>query len=175
VAAVALLATKSPASPAGPRDYAHIAYLPEEITPLLAKIKCASPPGMIQLERKGLDPKTLQALSVASGVSLSGLCEIVGISRNTLRRLCTTGKTLQGASGLAVINLLRLFSLAQEIVEDCGVGHADLFDVREWLGRWIQTPQPYLGGLKPADILDTPTGFALSTKLLGALSSSADQ
>lgn len=130
---------------------------------------------MIQLERKGLDPKILHALSVALGVNLSSLCEIVGVSRSTLRRLCKTGKTLRGASGLAVINLLRLVGLAQNIVEDCGAEEAEPFDVGEWLGRWIQTPQPSLGGLKPADILDTPTGFALSTKLLGALSSNAYQ
>jgi len=45
------------------------------------------------------------------------------------------------------------------------------FDTARWLGEWLETPQPTLGGRRPAEMLDTPTGVAIVEKTLGALAS----
>ena len=37
----------------------------------------------------------------------------------------------------------------------------------------IERPQPALGGNKPADLLDTPTGLQVVSRTLGALESGA--
>jgi len=49
------------------------------------------------------------------------------------------------------------------------------FDVEKWVGEWIQRPQPALGGLAPADVMDTPTGRASVMRVLGAIQSGAYQ
>lgn len=167
--------TNSLKSPASSSNCAHVAPPPMDVAVILTHLQGASPLEMIELERQGIDPQLLHVLSVTLGVSLARLCEILGVPRGTVKRLCSTGKSLRGASGLAAINLLRLLGLAQDVVQDCAPEDAEPFDVGMWLGRWIQTPQPSLGGRKPAEILDTPTGFALSTKLLGALRSNSYQ
>ena len=50
---------------------------------------------------------------------------------------------------------------------------AKTLDVAKWLGQWIGQPQPALGGQKPADLMDTPTGMAMVSCVLGALASGA--
>ena len=67
--------------------------------------------------------------------------------------------------------MMRLLGLAQEIVANSTSEEAKDFDVGKWLGRWIEIPQPALGGLKPSEVLDTPTGIETVEKLLGALES----
>ncbi|MGO4777134.1 antitoxin Xre/MbcA/ParS toxin-binding domain-containing protein, partial [Lysobacter sp. 2RAB21] len=49
------------------------------------------------------------------------------------------------------------------------------FDWATWLGSWIEQPQAALGGQKPADLLDTPTGLSVVARLLGSLESGAYQ
>ncbi|MFO1356707.1 MAG: MbcA/ParS/Xre antitoxin family protein [Gammaproteobacteria bacterium] len=53
-------------------------------------------------------------------------------------------------------------------------GGAD-FNAARWLGKWIETAQPALGGRKPADLLDTPTGLDMVSRLLGSIQSGAYQ
>ena len=71
--------------------------------------------------------------------------------------------------------MARLLALAGEIVEDSTAPQAASFDTAKWLGQWIERPQPALGGHKPSELLDTPTGVAMVTKLLGAIRSGAYQ
>ena len=59
------------------------------------------------------------------------------------------------------------------IVQDSTAAEAKNFDTVKWLGQWIERPQPALGGSKPADYLDTPTGVEIVSKLLGAMRSGA--
>ena len=67
----------------------------------------------------------------------------------------------------------KLLGIAQDIVEDSTAADANGFDTVKWLGQWIERPQPALGGRKPADYLDTPTGVEIVTQLLGAMRSGA--
>jgi uncharacterized protein (DUF2384 family) len=49
------------------------------------------------------------------------------------------------------------------------------FDAAKWLGRWLEQPQPALGGRKAADLIDTPTGVEVVARLLGSIESGAYQ
>lgn len=167
--------TKNSERPDGSNRRVHLVAPPTEVTLLLTFLRSASPLEMIELERQGIDPKVLRPLSAALGMTLTQFCKTLGVPRGAPKRLCEADKALRGAPGLATIHLLRLFCLAQEIVEDSAVESTEPFDVGKWLGRWIQTAQPSLGGRRPADFLDTPTGFTLSATLLGALRSNAYQ
>lgn len=41
--------------------------------------------------------------------------------------------------------------------------------------QWIDRPQPALEGLRPADYLDTCTGFEIMSQLMGSMRSGAYQ
>lgn len=49
------------------------------------------------------------------------------------------------------------------------------FDVEQWVANWIQRPQPALGGLRPAELMDTPAGRESVMRVLGAIQSGAYQ
>lgn len=65
--------------------------------------------------------------------------------------------------------LLQLNELLQEGVLD----HARDFDAQAWLMRWLDRPQPALGGKPPRDLVASEEGFRAVSKLLGASISGA--
>jgi uncharacterized protein (DUF2384 family) len=80
-----------------------------------------------------------------------------------------------GRSGQAAIGMVRLLGIAQEVVRDSTAEEAQGFDAAKWLGQWIERPQPALGGRKPSELLDTPTGVEVVARLLGSIRSGAFQ
>ena len=69
--------------------------------------------------------------------------------------------------------MVRLLGMARDIVANSKTLQAKDFDTAKWLGQWIELPQPALGGRRPADLLDTPTGVETVVRLLGSLESGA--
>jgi len=51
-------------------------------------------------------------------------------------------------------------------------GNPDGFDARRWVGAWLETPVPALGG-KPADFMNTTDGRARVSRLLARAQSGA--
>lgn len=47
------------------------------------------------------------------------------------------------------------------------------FDAGRWVARWLETPQPALGGAAPKDYLHTAEGRATVRRLLSAVESGA--
>ena len=74
------------------------------------------------------------------------------------------------AAGMA-----KLLAKAQEIAANSTADEAAAIDVAGWLAKWLESPQPALGGLKPAEVLDTPEGLSQVERLLGAIESGAFQ
>jgi uncharacterized protein (DUF2384 family) len=75
----------------------------------------------------------------------------------------------------APIGMSNLLVQAREIVANSTGAEAQDFDSAAWLGRWIETAPPALGGREPADLIDTPTGAEMVAKLLGSIESGAYQ
>ena len=49
------------------------------------------------------------------------------------------------------------------------------FDAEVWLFRWVERPQPSLGGKTPKEVLGTYGGLEVVRRLLGAAASGAYQ
>jgi uncharacterized protein (DUF2384 family) len=47
------------------------------------------------------------------------------------------------------------------------------FDAARWVRQWLQRPVPALGGLRPAEYMDTAEGRALVSRLLAMAQSGA--
>jgi uncharacterized protein (DUF2384 family) len=100
---------------------------------------------------------------------------ILGIAKATAESKAAQQARIAGASGQAALGIMRLLGITEAIVDASTAEGARGFDAAKWLGRWIEQPQPALGGRKPADLLDTPTGFDVVARLLGSLESGSYQ
>jgi len=62
----------------------------------------------------------------------------------------------------------RLLRQLDEILQEGASNQAQDFDARAWLLRWLDRPQPALGGKPPRDLVESEDGFRTVSKLLGA-------
>lgn len=67
----------------------------------------------------------------------------------------------------------RLLRQLDEILQEGASDQAKDFDARAWLWRWLDRPQPALGGKPPRDLVESEEGFRAVSKLLGATISGA--
>jgi uncharacterized protein (DUF2384 family) len=97
------------------------------------------------------------------------------VPKATAEKKIAAGEVLSGSGGRAALGMAKLLGIAKEIVENSTAPEAKGFDAAKWLGQWLERPQPSLGGRRPSDLLDTPTGLDVVTRLLGAIESGAYQ
>lgn len=150
-------------------------YLPshgdESLDAFVTQFARATPYARIDAERSGVGGALVKALAKSMGMANVRMFEVIGIPKATAEKKAATNMPIAGAAGQSALGMVRLLGIAKEIVGNSDAAEARNFDTSKWLGRWIERPQPSLGGRKPADVLDTPTGVDTVVKLLGALES----
>ena len=85
------------------------------------------------------------------------------------------GKRISDSGGQASLGLARLLAQANQIAADSTGPDAENFDSSKWLDRWLEVPQPSLGGRRPSELIGTPAGLEIVSRLLGSLESGAYQ
>jgi len=135
----------------------------------------ATPLQLVEIERQGVLGSFIKDLSRRMEIPSSRIFTILGVPKATAEKKAAAGERVEGRGGQAAIGMVKLLGIAQEIVANSTASEAKTFDATKWLGRWIERPQPALGGRKPADLLDTPTGVELVARLLGSIESGAYQ
>jgi putative toxin-antitoxin system antitoxin component (TIGR02293 family) len=133
----------------------------------------AEPMDQVELEREGLPAGVVAGIAQAMAVPRVRIFEVMDLPRATMEKKISEDEVLTGVANRRALNLLRLLAHAREILKDSTSPAADRFDVARWLGRWIETPQPALGGKKPAELLDTEIGASMVDRTLGAMRSGA--
>lgn len=139
------------------------------------RIAEATPMQLVEVERHGVKGRFIKDFSRRIGVSAVRLYEILGVPKATVEKRSTEGTEITGAGGQAAVAMAKLLAKAQEIVGNSTSPAAKDFDAAKWLGQWIERPQPALGGRKPAELIGTPTGVEMVSRLLGAIESGAYQ
>lgn len=139
------------------------------------RVNRATPMEIMETERAGVHAQLIKDLSKHMAISGSRMFRILGIPKATAEKKLATGQTVSGQGGQAAIGIVKLLGIAEGMVAESTSEDAEGFDTAKWLGRWIETPQPALGGQKPADLLDTRTGLDIVSRLLGAIQSGAYQ
>lgn len=153
-----------------------ITYAPDKGVIVFAeRVARATPMETVEIERKGVSGRYLKDLAKQLGIATTRVFNIIDMPRATAASKAAKGEPVAGHSGQAALALTRLVALANMIVAESTAPEADGFDAAKWLGTWIERPQPALGGRKPADLLDTPTGADIVTRLLGSVVSGAYQ
>ncbi len=138
----------------------------------LNRMYSATPMQTLETERKGVSADFLADLAKRMEVPYVWLATALGISKATASRKAATNALIDGT---AVVGMIKLLSVAQDIVDDSTAPEAKNFDTVKWLGNWMDRPQPALGGRKPLEFLDSPTGVSIVAKVLGAMRSGAYQ
>lgn len=149
-----------------------LSYTPGQSDAFASAVNSVPPMQLLEAERLGVDAIFLEDMARRMHVSYSYLAETLGISKATAARKLANKDKIDGSAAIA---LARLLAIAQDMVDDSTSPDAKGFDAAKWLGQWIERPQASLGGRKPAELLDTPTGVSMVIKLLGAIRSGAYQ
>ena len=139
------------------------------------QIARATPLQLVEIERQGVLGSFIKDLSRRMDIPSSRIFSILGVPKATAEKKAAAGERVEGHGGQAAIGMVKLLGIAQEIVANSTAREAKTFDATKWLGQWIERPQPALGGRKPADLLDTPTGVQVVARLLGSIESGAYQ
>lgn len=139
------------------------------------EVACATPMELISIERQGVQGAFIKDLSKRMDLATSRLFVILGLPKATAEKKAAAGELVTGRGGQAAIGMIKLLGIAQQIVQNSTSPDAQNFDAAKWLGHWIERPQPSLGGQKPADLIDTPTGVEIVSRLLGSIESGAFQ
>jgi len=135
----------------------------------------ATPLQLVQIERQGVLGSFIKDLSKRMEIPSSRIFTILGVPKATAEKKAAAGERVEGSGGQAAIGMVKLLAIAQQIVANSTAREAKTFDATKWLGQWIERPQAALGGRKPAELLDTPTGAELVARLLGSIESGAYQ
>ena len=138
-------------------------------------VASATPMEIVEIERQGVLGAFIKDLSKRMEVPTSRIFTILGVPKATAEKKAAAGELVSGSGGQAAVGMIRLLGIAHDIVSNSTAAEAKTFDAAKWLGKWIERPQAALGGRKPADLIDTPTGVEVVARLLGSVESGAYQ
>jgi len=129
----------------------------------------------VEIERRGVSGAFIKEFSRRLGVPAVRVFRILGVPRATAEKKAAAGELVTGSGGRAAVGMIRLLGIAQDIIANSTAEEAKNFDAAKWLGVWLERSQPALGGRKPADLIDTPTGLEVVARLLGSIESGSYQ
>lgn len=147
----------------------------KDMDAFIVLVSHATPFELVELERRGVEGRFLKDLSARLDLPQLVVYDMLGVPKATAAKKVAAREVIAGTGGQAAIGVAKLIAKAQEIVANSTAEEARNFDAAKWLGKWLEVPQPALGGRKPSELLDTPTGLDVVLKLLGALESGAYQ
>lgn len=160
----------------GPRVSPAIGYIHNKgVEDFVQQVCRATPLELVEAERYGVDGRFLKDLSKWIDMPAARVFTMLGVPKATAEKKAMQGDIVSGSGGQAAIAVAKLLGTAKSIVENSTAPEAKGFDSAKWLGHWLERPQPALGGRKPADLIDTPTGVEIVSRLLGSIESGAYQ
>jgi putative toxin-antitoxin system antitoxin component (TIGR02293 family) len=154
----------------------HVLYVRSKgIDDFVTNVHAADPIELIETERKGVAGRFVKDLAKRMEIPAQRMFDILGVPKATAEKKVAAGELITGNGGRAALGMARLLGMAKEIVENSTAPEAKGFDSAKWLGQWLEKPQPALGGRRPSELIDTPTGLGVVARLLGAIESGAYQ
>lgn len=130
----------------------------------------------MRLEREGVPYAIVRALISEMDVSTTHFQRMVGMPKATFTKKMKEQSMFAGTQGHTVIGILELINRVEDMIApESKSAETQKFDVEKWVGDWVSKPQPALGGMTPADLLDTPSGRESVMRVVGSLQSGAYQ
>jgi putative toxin-antitoxin system antitoxin component (TIGR02293 family) len=142
---------------------------------LVVHVAHATPLQLVEMERHGVAGRVVKELARRLEMPAVRVFDMLGVPKATVEKKALTGDVVSGSGGQAALGVAKLIGMVEDIVANSTAKEARQFDAAKWLGQWLERPQPSLGGRKPAELIDTPTGVEVVARLLGAVESGAYQ
>lgn len=120
----------------------------------------------------GLPAKTAQVIARDMAVSNELVYTAIGAPRATVTRQLRDDKPLSPSASERAVFLAELVKIVEHMIPEDKAKEAE-FDAAQWVGRWLETQQPALGGAAPVQYLATGDGRAVVRRLLNSTFSGA--
>lgn len=128
----------------------------------------------VRIERLGVPSVVVKNLIESTGLTSSDFQVYFRIPKATFTKKMKEKANISGDPGHSALFIMDLINQVDDMLAAEPDNDATRnFDSERWVGEWIQRPQRALGGLAPAELLDTPTGRASVMRVLGAIQSGA--
>jgi len=127
------------------------------------------------IEKHGVKGTFIKDLAKRMAVPASRMFAVLGVPKATVEKKAAADQLVGGTGAIAALGMIRLLGIAREIIEESTAPEAKDLDAAKWLGQWIEIPQPALGGRRPSELIDTPTGVESVARVLGAIISGSYQ
>lgn len=128
------------------------------------------PEKLALLAKAGLRVRLVRYLADEMRVPVERVAQWIGLPlEDALNPM--PGKALDQDQGMRLLWLARLTGQAQQIVD--GASKSAGFNAPVWMGTWLQTPHPALGGASPGEYLRLVDGPQAVSDLLARLQSGA--
>lgn len=137
---------------------------------LLEQLVDHDPLEQIETLREGVDPSVVDELVHALRLTKEQVLGGLGVAVPTVNRKLRAHVPLSSGDSEQVFGLVKLLSRVRGWTPS-DEAKAGEFDAGEWLGMWLSTPNPALGGKPPLSLLDTGHGQQLVESLLASMES----
>ncbi|WP_118182515.1 antitoxin Xre-like helix-turn-helix domain-containing protein [Paraburkholderia phosphatilytica] len=131
----------------------------------------AAPMERIQLIKNGVRADGLVDLATSMHTTKDQLFRRLGLPRATVDRKARNKQNLSQEQSERVIGLMKLVGQVKTMVEQSG--EPEGFDAAQWVGQWLEKPNGALGGIPPAELMDTGEGQEVVSRLLARMQSGA--
>ena len=125
----------------------------------------------VRLIKQGISADVLDQMAKDMGISKVLLADTLGVARFTVDGKVLRRKVLSTDEGSRVLGMASLIGQVQTMV--CESGDPEGFNAADWVARWIDRPLPALGGLRPAELMDTYDGQALVSSMVARMQNGA--
>ncbi len=125
----------------------------------------------VKMIREGVPATLLEVMVREMDISKERLFSTLRLPRATVDRKIRNNAALSAEQSERVIGLERLIGQVEVMVTESGKPSG--FDSARWVGAWLERSVPALGGLKPAEFMDTMEGQEIVSRLLAQSQSGA--
>ncbi len=147
-------------------------HLPAANDTLLFRRMFALPPlQRVQLVKLGVPAKWFVKVADRMAIPKDKLYRTIGVAKATITRKSRENERLDLNESEREMAIKLLLGQVDAIVAESGV--VDDFDAAGWMARWLDRPQPALGGRRPGELMETADGRTLVSDLLARMQSSA--
>jgi len=128
-------------------------------------------PARVALVREGAPADLLATIAERIGISREPLYRSLGLAPSTIKRKIQGHRTLAVDESETALGIARLIGQVETMLAESSAEPG--FDAAKWLGRWLERPNPALGGALPMSYLDTADGRQMISDLLARMQSGA--
>ena len=134
-----------------------------------SRLSRTGPADLVTLIKRRVPAAEAKAWLEGTGLTREATLKALDLPVATFNRKVKANERLSPAESERVIGFARLVGQVQDMIE--GADGGENFDVKAWLGRWLNSPLPAFGGVRPLEYMDTMEGQRLVSQTLGQMES----